>query len=105
MYTKLSKRLSCGKTQPASGDLCSGNGLGLNCSILRVGNNSPSVSDPLKWMCESILANPKDCWCNPNTAMASVPSWRVGGFPVSYCLSEIVSEKCKLQFSLRLIVT
>jgi hypothetical protein len=42
--------------------------------------------------------------CQPDTALADVGNWFMASQRVRYCLSELVPERCKLQFSLHIMV-
>jgi hypothetical protein len=42
--------------------------------------------------------------CLPETALAELADWYMAGEQVRYCLSELVPERCKLQFSLHIMV-
>ncbi|KAH0542508.1 hypothetical protein FGG08_003104 [Glutinoglossum americanum] len=42
--------------------------------------------------------------CSPSVALEGIESWVMAGEPVSYCLSRPVDEKCRLQFSLHIMI-
>ncbi len=43
--------------------------------------------------------------CDWSTQAERTNDWTVGGYPISYCLSEPLEEKCELQFSLSILLT
>ena len=67
-------------------------------------NNANTVmGDPLRWI-YVYLPDRNDSQGNPipktvNSAISNATAWTISGSPVDYCLSEIVPEGCKLQFS------
>jgi len=72
-------------------------------SVLGFTMSSPGkYQDPLGWVCAFLLEpNPTfgflDCDLGP--VIKSANSWKVLDQPIEYCLSEVVDEHCKLQFS------
>ncbi len=40
--------------------------------------------------------------CDPSTARAE--DWEIGGYPISYCLSQRIPEECELQFSQSILI-
>ncbi len=42
--------------------------------------------------------------CDWSSQLADPDNWEVGGFPVSYCLSELYPERCELHFSLSILI-
>ena len=42
--------------------------------------------------------------CDPDEATAKADEWTVGSQPIDYCLSRKIEERCKLQFSLIIMV-
>jgi hypothetical protein len=56
-----------------------------------------SYVSPYDWMCF-------EGDCNSAGTPTSSNTWTVANKPVDYCLSEVVDEKCKLQFSLYIMI-
>ena len=41
--------------------------------------------------------------CDPSVELAKADDWAIGGYPISYCLSEKFPEQCELQFSVPIL--
>lgn len=51
------------------------------------------------WIC----ALTQDQTCDPPTARKNSNYWKVNGYEIEYCLSQLVRPHCKLQFSLTIL--
>ena len=82
-----------------------GRGSLVNNSVLDVQGHSPIEAmngDPLSWICAFI---PKTGFpCDVNEAIRHASTYKVDGYSIQYCLSEVVPEYCTLQFSLHIMV-
>lgn len=65
------------------------------------------------WACKDTprlcYSDPSDTrsYCNPcniKSTIANLDGWTIGGFPISYCLSELHESKCEVQFSLAILI-
>ena len=70
-------------------------------------DSSYGKPDTYNWICSGI----PDVWedeykyfCDLNKALAKADEWIVGKKPIDYCLSRKTEERCKLQFSLIIMV-
>ena len=57
--------------------------------------------DAFAWLCDDTTQNNDPCTA---ALAASTQPWRLQGFEISYCLSQPVTETCKVQFSSPLLV-
>lgn len=65
-----------------------------NSTIFWVEQPTPSGNSKWNWGGQTSL----------QSALAGADSWKVHSYPIDYCLSEIVPEDCKLQFSLPIMI-
>ncbi|KAI9876003.1 MAG: hypothetical protein M1830_007578 [Pleopsidium flavum] len=90
-------------------------GKAMNNTVVRVMSSSPTDVlwdiDPLAWICDDIpgynssyLFNTGLKLCDANLVIKSASTWKISNQKIDYCLSEKVSEECKLQFSLNLMI-
>ena len=66
-----------------------------------------SHSDPNGWICSFLpgqIVNDVRITCDINLAVQHANSWSLGGYNIEYCLSEVVEEHCKLQFSKTIMI-
>lgn len=67
-----------------------------------------SPKDSIEWMCSFLPARKnkggRPIPCDVNLAVQHADLWKVGGEAIEYCLSEVVEEHCKLQFSKTIMV-
>ncbi len=57
-------------------------------------------SQAYNWICQDISVD----GCNPADILNSIDTWTIEDKPIDYCLSEVLEEKCKLQFSLYIMI-
>ncbi|KAF2475426.1 uncharacterized protein BDR25DRAFT_279479 [Lindgomyces ingoldianus] len=63
------------------------------------------ASDSYRWMCNSIpYSRNTKCGSLMANIKKSPSTWKVGGYPVHYCLSEKAPPVCKLQFSVGIAI-
>lgn len=73
-------------------------------------STTSNLTNALYWATESQLEYSWICGgysygnCNPANILNSIDSWTIRGNPVDYCLSEVVEESCRLQFSLYIMI-
>lgn len=60
--------------------------------------------DPLSWMCAFFLTYDSDTVCNADDAIKRVDSWTLFQQPIEYCLSEKVTDHCRLQWSTTIMI-
>ncbi|KAI9813664.1 MAG: hypothetical protein M1827_003735 [Pycnora praestabilis] len=63
----------------------------------------PGVSTTNEWICTE-GADVYDALCDVNTVLPHAATWTVSGYPIEYCLSQVVPERCKLQFSITMMI-
>lgn len=84
-----------------------------NDTVLSVTTHSPAdivrLKDTLGWICEDLPGYvdqhdypPK--FCDFNAALKSASTWKTANQTIDYCLSERVSEQCKLQVSRTIMI-
>jgi hypothetical protein len=57
-----------------------------------------SANDAYNWICSGLSYESNGCAGVVEDVKAAPDAWRVGDWPVEYCLSETPKERCKLHF-------
>ena len=80
-----------------------------NSSVAVYSVGCPMCSDPIGWLCEGIIGN----WsssngpCTTSELLANIgnaSNWEFANYRVKYCLSQVEAERCKIKFSVYIMI-
>ncbi|PGH17413.1 hypothetical protein AJ80_04783 [Polytolypa hystricis UAMH7299] len=69
-----------------------------NTSILAFDSALAGYEGTNSWLCSEASKS-----CNTDSILASPGPWKVHGYPIDYCLSQAVPERCSVQFSFEIM--